>query len=227
MPKWNPIFGHLLVMDKSFKTLKMPPDLVNPDRFHALSEEFAASDGLYYMDLWPFINPMLLTSTPSYAIQTAQRNDLEKPDDLVSFLHPIAGGNSVFTANGDDWKHGRHIFQTGFNSAYILDQAEHVIVEAEVFVEILEEHALKGDIFCLDHAAIKYTMDISGALTLNKRLHVQRNPGNPLASAMRHTIGWHYMGDLQGGNMSGPAALPASAYCHLHLPRNNLCLFSN
>lgn len=164
MPKWNPIFGHLLVLNDLFKSI--PPDIARPDIFTALSNEFSETDSLFYVDLWPFIPPLLLVSSPNYAIQACQTNDLGKSEALIPFLHPISGGNSLFTINGDEWKRGRALFSAGFGSAYILGQAHHVVDQAAVFVEILRGYAKTGCMFSLDDASLKYTMDISGAMTL-------------------------------------------------------------
>ena len=102
MPKWNPVFGHLLVVNDAFKKYKLPVDIQRPDIFSVISEEFEESDSLFYMNLWALINPLLLTSPLNYAIQTFQQNNLDKPADLVPFLHPIAGGDSIFSANGTE-----------------------------------------------------------------------------------------------------------------------------
>jgi cytochrome P450 len=168
MPKWNPVFGHLLVMNDVFKRYRLPPDIQRPDIFADLSQCFEASDSLFYMDLWPFINTLLLTSSPNYGLQVGQQDSIasDRPEDLVDFLHPISGGVSIFTTNGHEWKHERNVFSAGFNSSYILSQTDHIVQEAEVYIETLREHANKKEVFLLDEVTIKYTMDISGLLTL-------------------------------------------------------------
>lgn len=166
MPKWNPLFGHLLVINDIFKARNLPPDIQRPELFRILSEDFQESDSLYYVDLWPFISPLLLVSSPNYAIQACQQHDLGKPDDLVPFLHPIAGGNSVFTANGEDSKRTRSLFSSAFNSSYVLNQTTHIVQEAEEYVKVLREHAKSGSIFQLDEVTMDYMMDVSGAMTL-------------------------------------------------------------
>jgi cytochrome P450 len=166
MPKWNPLFGHLLVINDVFQAKNLPPDIQRPDIFRILSEDFEDTETLYYVDLWPFIPPLLLVSSPNYAIQACQQHDLQKPDDLVPFLHPIAGGNSIFTVNGEDSKRTRSIFSSGFNSTYVLNQTSHIVQEAEEYVRVLKMHAQKGDIIKLDDVTLDYMMDVSGAMTL-------------------------------------------------------------
>lgn len=90
MPPWNPVFGHLLVLDKAFKSFSLPPDTQMPDVFAGLSKEFRdKSDSLFYLDIWPFMGPMMMVSTPRHAIQACQKADFaaDRPADLVRTMH--------------------------------------------------------------------------------------------------------------------------------------------
>jgi hypothetical protein len=104
MPPWHPIFGHLLVLNDAFNKYKLPPDIQMPDTFAHFSKTFdQESDSLFYMDLWPFIKPLVLVSSPKYALQACQQNHQvasDRPDDLLWSLHPVTGGPSVFATNG-------------------------------------------------------------------------------------------------------------------------------
>ncbi|KUJ19326.1 uncharacterized protein LY89DRAFT_773609 [Mollisia scopiformis] len=154
----------------------IPSDIARPDIFAALSDDFSESDSLFYIDLWPFIPPLLLVSSPSYAVQACQANELGKPDALIPFLRPISGGDSLFTSNSDESKRGRSLFSPGFNSSYILNQARHVVHEAEIFVEVLHQYAKQGRMFQLKEATLRYTIDISGLMTM----YVESNPFDDL-----------------------------------------------
>ena len=154
-------------MNEGFKKYRLPPDVQRPDIFTAMSRRFDdKSESAVYLDLQPFINPLLITCAPHHAIQVTQTHELDKPDDLVPFLHPTTGGNSLFTLNGEKWKRARAIFASGFNTQYILNQTEHIVQEAEVYVDVLKEYATKDKICLLDEVAVRYTMDISGSLVL-------------------------------------------------------------
>lgn len=169
MPPWNPIFGHLLTLDNAFKKYSLPPDIQMPDVFAPLSKRYNdESDSLFYMDLWPFTGPMMMVSSPNYALQTCQQAEFaaDRPNDLLRSMHAITGGPSIFATNGAAWKEARSILLSGFNSNNILNQTRHVVDEAEVLVKILKEKARKNEVFQLDHVTVKYMMDISGSLTL-------------------------------------------------------------
>ena len=165
MPKWNPIFGHLLALNDAFSTKKLPADVQRPAILSALAEDFPETD-LYYIDLWPFIRPMTIVTRPDLAIQALQNHDLGKAKDVGPFLWPITGGDNIFTANGEKSRHDRMLFSSGFNPNYILSQTADVVREAEVYVEVLQKYAVCGEIIQLDEVTLNYAMDIAGAMTL-------------------------------------------------------------
>ncbi|KAL3421062.1 afln vera monooxygenase [Phlyctema vagabunda] len=190
MPPWNPFLGHLLSLPPVLKLF--PEDAQQIFAFGELSKQFTKSDGLFYLDMWPFSDPLLVISSPSQCIQACQQHDLPKPRVMKDFFHPFAGGENLFTMNGPEWKRSRALFNPGFAANYILEQMPHIVEEALVYVDVLREHAKKGDVFSLDDATLWFTMDIIGAVTLNSRLNSQRTY-NPLASAMRSQVHWHCM----------------------------------
>lgn len=157
--------GHLLLLPRILK--RLPKHSQRPDIFEVLSLNFKYTDSLFYLDLWPFSSPFLIVSSPAYAIQACQQHDIPRPSVLESFFSPFAGGNSLFIMNGAGWKRSRSLFNSDFSTNYILEQTAHIIAEAEVYVDILREHARKGDMFPLDEVALWYTMDIIGAVTLH------------------------------------------------------------
>jgi cytochrome P450 len=164
MPPWNPILGNMLVLPPILKAL--PRDAQQPDAFSDLSKNFPQSDGLFYLDLWPFSNPLLIISSPSLAIQTCQQHDLPKPAVLDPFFRPLAGGDSLFTMNGAEWKRSRALFNPGFNASNLLGQMGQIVDEAEVYVQVLREYAVRGEMFSLDEVTLWFTMDVIGSVTL-------------------------------------------------------------
>ncbi|KAF1960990.1 cytochrome protein [Byssothecium circinans] len=195
-----------------------------PDVFSPLSKEFNdESDSLFYMDLWPFIGPMMMVSTPNYALQACQQTEfaVDRPDDLLRSMHAITGGSSIFATNGPSWKEARNILQPGFNSGYILGQTGHVVDEAETLVKILREKARKNEIFQLDHVTVKYMMNISGVVTLNRSLHSQTK-NHPFASAMRNSLEWHYFAELKSSVVKGTPLLRLISWYNSRLMNNYL-----
>lgn len=192
MPPWNPLVGHLPAIMGVMKTL--PEDRQQPDAFEVLCREHEKDgDSVIYLDMWPFSEPLMIVCSPVLAAQACSPEyNLTKPPMLHPFFNPLAGGDNLFTMNGPEWKRSRALFNSGFSASYILGQTSHIIDEAEIYVEILREHARKGDMFSLDDLTCWYLMDVIGAVTLDSRLYSQRQH-NPLASAMRRQIRWHVL----------------------------------
>lgn len=165
MPEgWNPWLGHLLCLPPILKTL--PLNAQQPEAFAILAKNFESSDGTFYLDLWPFSNPLLVVTSPPLAIQSCQQHDLVKPHILKPFFAPLAGGDNLFTMNGAEWKRSRALFNPGFQANYILAQMDHVVEETSVYVEILREHARSKGLFSLDEVTLWFTLDIIGVVTL-------------------------------------------------------------
>ena len=118
---------------------------------------------------------MMVICSPVLAAQTcSQEKDLPKRPILHAFFSLLAAGDNLFTMNGPEWKQSRGLFNSGFSAGYILQQTNHIVDQAESYVEILREHAQKGEMFSLDEVTCWYMMDIIGAVTLVSRLHSQR-----------------------------------------------------
>ncbi|KAE8341470.1 hypothetical protein BDV24DRAFT_151135 [Aspergillus arachidicola] len=66
----------------------------------------------------------------------------------------------------------------------------HIVEEAQEYVEILREHARKGNTFTLDKMTCDYVLDIIGRVAMKARLHSQRGR-NPVAAALRSQVEWH------------------------------------
>jgi cytochrome P450 len=164
MPPWNPIFGHLAIMPQYLK--QIPIGASQPYMLGMISKNFPQSDYLYYLDLWPFSGPMIVISTPEMSYQMVQVQDLQKPASLVPFFKPITGGLGIAVMNGEELKASRALFNPGFASNVILEQTSAIIEEAKVYVELLREHAEKGDMFLLDDLTCWYMMDVIGKVTL-------------------------------------------------------------
>ena len=132
-----------------------------------------------------------MINSPSLATQATQELDLPKPFDLDRFFRPFAGGtDTLFTLNGVEWKQTHAIFKPGFSAGFILSQTDNIVRETASLVEILKDHATKGNIFLLDDLLGYFMMDIIGAVVLGSRLHSKRQ-FNQLGHAMRSQVRWH------------------------------------
>ncbi|KAB8249601.1 cytochrome P450 [Aspergillus flavus] len=188
MPKWNFAAGNLQMLPDLMK--RHPKGSQQSEAFTLLSYEFASSDNCFYIDFWPFTKPLLVVNSPDLAVQACQTYALPKPPVLAKFFNPFAGGPNIFTTNGPEWKRNRGLFNPAFSASNILQHTPHIVEEAEEYVEILREHARKGDTFTLDKMTCDYVLDIIGRVAMKARLHSQRGR-SPVAAALRSQVEWH------------------------------------
>ncbi|THC88668.1 hypothetical protein EYZ11_011886 [Aspergillus tanneri] len=188
MPAWDFAAGNLRMLPDLMK--RHPKGSQQSEAFTLLSYEFPNSDNCFYIDVWPFTKPLLVVTAPDLAVQASQTYALPKPPVLAEFFNPFTGGPSIFVTNGPEWKHTRGLFNPAFSATNMLEHTPHIVEEAEEYVEILREHARKGDTFTLDKMTCDYVMDIIGYVAMNTRLHSQRG-NNMLAAAMRSSIEWN------------------------------------
>jgi len=164
MPPWNFVSGHLGALPTLLK--QFPFGCQQSDVFAQLALDFESTSKTFYMDTWPFGNPLLVVASPELAVQACQEHDLVKPAVLIPFFTPFAGGPNLFTTNGAEWKRSRALFNPGFAANVMLECTPHIVDEADVYVSVLREHARKGDTFLLDKLTCDYMMDVIGTVTM-------------------------------------------------------------
>lgn len=169
--------------------MTMPHDAHQNYLIAELGKEVVELDKPFYLDTWPFGWPLLVVTSPNMANQACQDLDLDKPQLLERFFQPFAGGVNIFTMNGREWKNLRSIFTPGFSASYVLAEMDLVVRETTDLVEIMREHAHKGDILSLDDVLLNFIMDVIGSVSLNSRFRSQRQ-FNVSASSMRDQIRW-------------------------------------
>ncbi|GAB1198628.1 hypothetical protein APSETT444_007955 [Aspergillus pseudonomiae] len=188
MPKWDFVAGNLRMIPGLMK--RHPKGSQQSEAFTLLSYEFSNFDNCFYIDVWPFTKPLLVVNSPNLAVQACQTYALPKPPILAKFFNPFAGGTNMFVTNGPEWKRARGFFNPAFSASSILHHTPYILEEAQEYVEVLREHARKGDTFLLDRVTCDYVLDIIGHVAMKTRLHCQRGY-NPLAAALRSQVEWH------------------------------------
>ncbi|KAL8650621.1 MAG: hypothetical protein Q9226_005060 [Calogaya cf. arnoldii] len=178
MPPHHPIFGHLLVTNTALSNL--PRDAHAHYLPSQIRLKYQYLGPVYYLDMWPFAPPFLVATSPTVISQfTQSESHLPNHPGIRKYLYPITGGGDLASMEGEEWKRWRKIYNPGFSAGHIQTLVPTIVEEVGIFVDILKEHARKGDMFSLDEAAINATMDVIGrvALYVTRRL-----PGNCLWS---------------------------------------------
>ncbi|KAL8715306.1 MAG: hypothetical protein Q9225_006430, partial [Loekoesia sp. 1 TL-2023] len=165
MPPHHPIFGHLLIANDILSQL--PRDAHAHYLADQMRRKYPDLGPVYYLDMWPFAPPFLVAISPTVISQFTQ-SEIALPNhpNIRKYLLPITGGGDLASMEGEEWKRWRKIFNPGFSASHINTLVPTIVEEVSVFVDILKEHAKKGDIFSLDEAAINLTMDVISRVAL-------------------------------------------------------------
>ncbi|KAL8769784.1 MAG: hypothetical protein Q9209_004400 [Squamulea sp. 1 TL-2023] len=126
---------------------------------------------------------------PSAAAQITIQHSLEKHSETQVYVHPLLGENNLVTLEGKEWKMWRGIFNPGFASGHLMSLVGGMVSDTVCFTEILSEYAAGRNVFELEEAATRLTVDIIGNVVLDTPLKAQTSE-NALLKAFRDQLQW-------------------------------------
>lgn len=118
------------------------------------------------MDTWPFGYPICAIIDPEVANQVTVQHSLPKHGALAKVIWPLTGTKNLVSMNGPEHKRWRAIFNPGFSNAHLMSLVDGIVDDSLVFADILAKHADANDIFSLEDATTKATVDIIGRVVL-------------------------------------------------------------
>ena len=118
------------------------------------------------MDNWPLSDPMCVVADPAVAWQITHKHSLPKHPTLATFLKPLLGPKTLISMEGQEWKHWRSLFNPGFSTSHLMSLVEGMIDDCMIFCEVLSKHAEKGEMFQMEEAATRLTIDIIARVVL-------------------------------------------------------------
>lgn len=144
---------------------------------------------VFYLDLWPVSNPMMMVHDPDVAYQITQAKSLPKHPIIDQALGPMIGERSVLTAEGAEWKLLRSILNSGFSSQYLSSLIPLLTRHALVFRDRVAQYASTGEVFPIQETATSLTIDVIGEVVLGTNFDSQHQP-NDLARHFAKAIQW-------------------------------------
>ncbi|KAF2877733.1 cytochrome P450 [Massariosphaeria phaeospora] len=184
MPKHHPVFGHFIALKQTIQAL--PRNTVMHVVVRRLAESFPG--GVFYLNLWPFNDPILVVANPHVASQV-EATFLNKPANICATLEVINGGPSLITMHGSTWKTWRALFNPGFAAGYMTGLAPAIADEVAVFCKLLQDRANEDVVFPLEEHTLRLTFDVIARVTFGARLHYQTQ-GSSLADCLRRQVYW-------------------------------------
>lgn len=159
-------FGHLAIVGRV--TRKYPANLLSMILPQLLAQEYPdiASQGLLYIDCWPFAYPMIAAFHPDINAQFTQDVNLPKHPTMVTEFMPFTGCRDLLNMSGQEWKRWRAIFNPGFSPKNLTALIPSFLEEIEEFKDWLEAVAGTDEVVPLDTQACALATDVIGRATL-------------------------------------------------------------
>lgn len=173
MPEWSWLAGHLPLLRRYLELY--PADTFINIIATRIAHDLGNKD-MYYLDLWPFLEPSLVVCSPEAATYVSNRLNLPKPPMYRTMFDPINGGPNILTMNGNEWKYWRTLFNPGFAPGYLQEQVPSIVDSVEIFCSQLR--AREGTVFRLEDVATRLTMEIIMKVVLYVKSYVTANLGD-------------------------------------------------
>ena len=140
--------------------------------FHAFRDIYLShfqTEGVFYLDLWPATDLMLVVISPAAATEAFQTNTLtsmKKPEMLADFFKPITGGPNLFDMPEKDWRPWRTVFNKGFNDQYLISLVPGMVKQTMKFRMTLVGLVKNNNMFQLDPVTLRFMLDMIGQTIL-------------------------------------------------------------
>ncbi|KAF2764349.1 cytochrome P450 [Teratosphaeria nubilosa] len=184
-PGHSMLFGHLQHMGKIMS--EIPPQAHPHVTPHFFKRKYGLQRNWFYVDIWPFGDPMLHVFDPKVVQQVTVEHVTPKGPGLALFMGMMAGEGDLISSEGAVWKRWRTIFNPGFAAGHLMTLVPGIVDDTVVFCEKLSEHAADGKVFRLEEDAMRLTVDVIGKVSLDLRLNSQRGE-HELITAFRDQV---------------------------------------
>ncbi|KAL3421680.1 AflN/verA/monooxygenase [Phlyctema vagabunda] len=169
-PPHHWLYGHLPVFNQI--KAQLPAD-AHINLIHATLARKYDLDPIFYLDLWPRYDHMVIVTEPALAAQVTQLKDLPK-HPMYRLMEYTVGTQSIITTHGAHWRLWRKVFDPGFSSAHLATLTPMVIERVQIFIEKLETRARAGEVFSLLPLTKSLTLDIIGRVTMASDFNTQK-----------------------------------------------------
>ncbi|KAB5566920.1 cytochrome P450 [Coniochaeta sp. 2T2.1] len=190
LPNHSIIFGDLITVGKLMA--KCPSDVHGQIVPHLLAQAFPelAKAGLFYVDTWPFTDPMIAVFHPDMMAQFCQEDSRPKHGHVVREFFPFTEGKDLVTSEGMQWKQWRAVFNPGFSTQNIMSLVPSFVEEILLFSKHLGKIAETGETVQMEPQATKAVFDVICRASIGTSLGTQTSADSPLLNALKQNIAW-------------------------------------
>ena len=192
-PPHSYLFGHIPSL---FKVLYTLPKGIAPQNFHLPVKEKYKLGDYYYLDMWPLADPILAILDVDLMNDVTVKPSLPKHYTIGEFIQHLGGPGNMVSAEGAEWKKWRSAFNPGFAASHLMTLVPDIVDQCNIFCNIMAERARKNELFRMEQASTKLTVDIIGKVVLDADFNSQSAP-NELVDTVIHQVKWIDVGSAK------------------------------
>ncbi|KAF2107833.1 cytochrome P450 [Lophiotrema nucula] len=190
-PDHSFLFGHLKYTAEFQKAL--PESTAINTGIALLHDKYP--NGVWYLDVWPFSQPLMVITSPITATQMQKYSSWIKPVDINDAFMVLCAGNNTFSMTEQEWKPWRSLFNPSFSASYMLELAPLIAREAEVLCSNIRRKAQSGGLIEMETLFSSLALDVIGSTSLETTFGHQIRP-NYLATVLRRQVEWFSFGSV-------------------------------
>ena len=179
-------WGHLKIIGMAKN--EMPPSFHYHQLMTYIGQKYNMP-AVFYLDVWPLGNPLMMVHDPDVAYQITQAKNLPKHPVNAKVLGALVGERSVVTAEGPEWKLLRSILNPGFSAQYLSTLVPLLIKHGSVFKDRISQYARTSEVFPIQETATGLTIDVIGEVVLGTNFDSQRKQ-TALTTHFRKAVSW-------------------------------------
>jgi cytochrome P450 len=158
---------------------EVPPNCHPQVYFTSMARKYDLK-GIFYLDLWPIANSMVVLTEPGLMSYITVTKPLPMHPMSEQFMTPIVGPNNIASSNGPMWKKMHNIMAPTFSWSHIRNLSSVVLDEATTFRSRLDSLAETGNTFSMSETASHFIFDIIARVVYSFSLNAQRSGSQDL-----------------------------------------------
>lgn len=160
---------------------------------HCIKEYYNLGD-YFYFDSWPLGPPVVAIFDVDMVNQVTMRSpQIPKHPLVVDLLDNFGGPGNLAVCEGSEWKKWRSAFNPGFATSHLITTVPTIVKECQMFCKYMDEYAKTNEIFRLEQATLKVTVQIIGKIVLDVDLKAWKGE-NALLQAFNSQTRWQALG---------------------------------
>ncbi|KAK6428622.1 hypothetical protein LTR95_015232 [Oleoguttula sp. CCFEE 5521] len=189
-PPRSYLFGYIISIGK---VVAKQPRNAAPQTFPLHIKEAYGLGEWFCMDAWPLGPTILVTFLPEMMQEFTVKHTTLKHPAVGEFMENFGGEGNLVSAEGATWKKWRSAFNPGFSASHLITMVPAIVDQGAIYCKIMDEHAQKEDLFRMEPATTKLTVDVIAKIVMDHDLNSQVGP-NDLVDAFISQTKWQKIG---------------------------------